>query len=69
MPKCCDKLVVSEGLMSDSLNNKGQILGWLSNYFKGERKTIWKAWNLQGPRRGASRMQDLRITSSECRQH
>lgn len=51
MPKCCDKLVVNESLMSDSLNNEGQILGWLSNYFKGERKPIQKAWNLQGPQR------------------
>lgn len=51
MHKCCDKLVVNEGLMSDSLNNEGQTLGWLTNYFRGERKPIPKAWNLQSPQR------------------
>lgn len=37
MHKCCDKLVVNEGLMSDSLNNEGHILGWLPDYFRREK--------------------------------
>lgn len=62
--KCCDKLAVNEGVVSDKLNNEGQILGWLPDYFRRERKPIQKTWTLQSPQRTQQAALEKRVRNA-----